>query len=270
MIVALTRVPLPSSIVAIVSPHAAAVRSALSLGDGAPGAFLPLTIDSSDTTLGLDGAPGRDRVLLRRVRALPARRRARGGPGGIGGGLCRVAPRDRAGRHGREGYLLALPDRVRGPAALRAVRQPQPFRDLGDHGAAAVPRIHRGPLRVEGRRAGSRLEPNPAGARDRSAHGLADGGLRHDARRRCCCRCRARARSRWASPPSSTVDRLPAAARSPHAAGGCWPRPLSWSCAGSPGPTSRLCARAWPARPQASRTASPSGARRCRSSVISG
>ena len=50
MIVALTRVPLPSSIVAIVSPHAAAVRSALSLGDGAPGAFLPLTIDSSDTT----------------------------------------------------------------------------------------------------------------------------------------------------------------------------------------------------------------------------
>ena len=50
MIVALTRVPLPSSIVAIMSPHAAAVRSALSLGDGAPGAFLPLTIDSSDTT----------------------------------------------------------------------------------------------------------------------------------------------------------------------------------------------------------------------------
>jgi O-antigen ligase len=44
------RVPLPSSIVAIVSPHAAAARSALALGDGAPGAFLPLTIDSSDTS----------------------------------------------------------------------------------------------------------------------------------------------------------------------------------------------------------------------------
>ena len=49
---------------------------------------------------------------------------------------------DRTGRHGGSIDLLALPDRVRGPAPIRTVRQPESLCHVGDHGCAAVARIH--------------------------------------------------------------------------------------------------------------------------------
>jgi len=49
VVVALQLVPLPASIVAFLSPHAAPVRRALSIDGGAPSAFHPLTISASDT-----------------------------------------------------------------------------------------------------------------------------------------------------------------------------------------------------------------------------
>jgi putative inorganic carbon (HCO3(-)) transporter len=48
-LIALQVVPLPASIVALVSPHAALVGSALSIDGRAPSAFRPLTISASDT-----------------------------------------------------------------------------------------------------------------------------------------------------------------------------------------------------------------------------
>ena len=170
-------------------------------------------------------------------------------------GLCRVAPGDRAGGNGRKGHLLAVQDRVRGPAALRSVRQPQSFRHLGHHGAAAVPRLH-----CRSRRPARQTSPEfasaqkPARACDRSAHGLADGGGRDDARRAAAVavaigRARAgRLRSRDGRP-------LPTSTRSPAPAAECWRWRRSWWCAASPGPTSRHFASAWPARRPASRTA---------------
>jgi hypothetical protein len=48
-VVALPLLPLPASLLALVSPHATPVRSALSIDTGAAGAFHPLTISASDT-----------------------------------------------------------------------------------------------------------------------------------------------------------------------------------------------------------------------------
>jgi hypothetical protein len=48
-VVAFQLLPLPAAIVAVLSPHAAVVRSALALDGRSPGPFLPLTIGASDT-----------------------------------------------------------------------------------------------------------------------------------------------------------------------------------------------------------------------------
>ena len=48
-VILLQLVPLPASLVAVVSPSAAVVRSALSIGGRMPGAWYPLTISSPDT-----------------------------------------------------------------------------------------------------------------------------------------------------------------------------------------------------------------------------
>ena len=49
MVVALPLIPLPASIVALVSPHAAAARRALSIDSVSATAWLPLTLSASDT-----------------------------------------------------------------------------------------------------------------------------------------------------------------------------------------------------------------------------
>jgi O-antigen ligase len=48
-VVALQLVPLPATLVALVSPHAALLRSALSIEERTPGVFQALTVNSSDT-----------------------------------------------------------------------------------------------------------------------------------------------------------------------------------------------------------------------------
>jgi O-antigen ligase len=69
---ALQLVPLPATLVAVVSPHAAPVRSALSIDGRAPGAFHALTISSSETawawivTAGAVAMFGAARTLFRR------------------------------------------------------------------------------------------------------------------------------------------------------------------------------------------------------------
>ena len=71
-VVALQLVPFPATLVALASPHAALLRSALSIDGRTPGVFQALTINSSDTrwawivTAGAVGLFAAARVLLRR------------------------------------------------------------------------------------------------------------------------------------------------------------------------------------------------------------
>ncbi len=81
MVVALPLIPLPASIVALVSPHAAAARRALSIDSVSATAWLPLTLSASDTGWAWIVMAGAARVLLDRAHAVPPRRRAHRGRG---------------------------------------------------------------------------------------------------------------------------------------------------------------------------------------------
>ena len=182
-VVALQLIPLPARIAGVLSPHAEGVRSTLALDRATSAAFHPLTISSSDTVwawIVTAGAVAIFWVARARFRHGGVRHTVRMVSAlGFAVSLLAIAQAATAGRQ----HLLAVHDRGRRTAAIWAVRQPQSLRDVGDHGAAAVPRVHRRPHGRSNRRVGALQPARAAGACDRSANGVADGRSGSDARR---------------------------------------------------------------------------------------
>ncbi len=213
-LIALQVVPLPASIVGLVSPHVAPVARALSIDGGPPGAWQRLDHQRVGYGLGVDRDGWRHGVLLAGACAIRPRRSAPNGPDGLRARLCRLAAGHCTGRNGRPRCLLAIQDRVRGSAPIWSVHQPQSFRHVGDHGAAPVPRVHRRALRDQEHTTPVRERTFPVRARDRSARGLADGGRGDDAPRAAAIAV-AIGRARARRVRSRDLHALPAPPRSP-------------------------------------------------------
>ena len=180
IVVALPLIPLPASIVALVSPHAAAARRALSIDGGSATGWLPLTLSASDTGwawIVMAGAAaffwiartqfrrGGVRIAVRMVSAI-----------GLGLSLLAIA---QAATAGRDIYWRFRTE----------FEGPLPFGPFVNRNHFATWVIMALPLclgyiaarsATRSRRSGIREPEKPARACDRSAHGLADGGGRDD------------------------------------------------------------------------------------------
>ncbi len=179
----LQTVPLPRAVISIVSPAALTVARTLALVD--TGGPLPISIDlpgSAAAILLIAGVL----VIFFTARQIFAHRGHADddAPAGADGPRA-LGDRAGAGRDRARADVLALEAARRGAKPVRSVRQPQPFRDLGDDGGAVVHRVPDGARLGPSRRVADGHVAAEGGGRDRRASVDAS-RLGHAAHRRDC------------------------------------------------------------------------------------